>query len=45
VNGVDVYIAKPTVEYPKDKAVLFLPDVFGKELTNAQVASIIYPSS
>ncbi|XP_006459821.1 hypothetical protein AGABI2DRAFT_191660 [Agaricus bisporus var. bisporus H97] len=37
VNGVAVYIAKPTVDYPKDKAVLFLPDVFGKELVNAQL--------
>ncbi|KAJ3568987.1 hypothetical protein NP233_g5345 [Leucocoprinus birnbaumii] len=37
INGVDVYIATPTVDYPKDKALLFLPDVFGHKLINAQL--------
>ncbi|KAF9443244.1 dienelactone hydrolase endo-1,3,1,4-beta-D-glucanase [Macrolepiota fuliginosa MF-IS2] len=37
INGVAVYIATPTVEYPKDKAILFLPDVFGYQLSNAQL--------
>ncbi|EKM79695.1 hypothetical protein AGABI1DRAFT_100608 [Agaricus bisporus var. burnettii JB137-S8] len=34
VDGVRVYIAKPIVDYPKDKAVLFLTDAFGLELVN-----------
>lgn len=34
INGVDSYVAKPTTEYPKDKALLFLPDVFGIPLNN-----------
>ncbi|KAJ3568984.1 hypothetical protein NP233_g5346 [Leucocoprinus birnbaumii] len=34
INGVDVYVATPAVEYPKDKAILFLPDVFGIEFIN-----------
>ncbi|KZV89806.1 dienelactone hydrolase endo-1,3,1,4-beta-D-glucanase [Exidia glandulosa HHB12029] len=34
INGVDVYIALPEGEYPKDKAVLFLTDVFGMQLVN-----------
>jgi len=34
IGGVDVYIATPTVDYPKDKVLLFLPDVFGIPLIN-----------
>jgi len=37
IGGVDTYVATPTVDYPKDKAVLFLPDVFGAQLINAQL--------
>jgi len=37
IGGVDSYVATPTVNYPKDKAVLFLPDVFGAQLINAQL--------
>ena len=29
IGGVETYVATPTVDYPKDKAILFLPDVFG----------------
>ncbi|KAF8815636.1 dienelactone hydrolase endo-1,3,1,4-beta-D-glucanase [Phlegmacium glaucopus] len=36
-GGVDSYVATPTGEYPKDKAILFLPDVFGPQLKNAQL--------
>ena len=32
-----VYVATPTVDYPKDKAILYLPDVFGVQLPNHQV--------
>ncbi|KAG2354494.1 hypothetical protein BDR07DRAFT_1474372 [Suillus spraguei] len=34
IAGVNCYIATPTVDYPKDKVILFLPDVFGIELIN-----------
>jgi len=40
IAGVPCYVATPTIDYPKDKVVLFLPDVFGIELINAQVRSI-----
>ncbi|KIJ55481.1 hypothetical protein M422DRAFT_24055 [Sphaerobolus stellatus SS14] len=35
IGGVDTYVVKPTQnEYPTDKAVLFLTDVFGLDLVN-----------
>jgi dienelactone hydrolase len=34
IAGVRVYIGTPTVDYPKDKVLLFLTDVFGIELNN-----------
>jgi len=34
INGVPTYVALPETDYPKDKAILFLPDVFGFELSN-----------
>ncbi|KAF9523366.1 Alpha/Beta hydrolase protein [Crepidotus variabilis] len=37
IGGVDCYVGTPTVDYPKDKAILFLPDVFGPQLINAQL--------
>jgi dienelactone hydrolase len=37
VNGVECYVAKPTGDYPKDKALLFLSDVFGIHLVNTQL--------
>jgi hypothetical protein len=37
IGGVDSYVATPTGEYPQNKAILFLPDVFGPQLINAQV--------
>ncbi|KAF9244119.1 dienelactone hydrolase [Melanogaster broomeanus] len=37
IGGVKCYIATPTVEYPKNKVVLFLPDVWGIELVNARL--------
>ncbi|KAH8919589.1 alpha/beta-hydrolase [Atractiella rhizophila] len=35
INGVDSYIAIPEMEYPKDKALLLLTDIFGIQLKNA----------
>jgi len=37
VGGIDTYVALPTVDYPKDKAVLFLPDVLGIHMPNSQL--------
>jgi len=34
IGGYDCYVATPSGEYPKDKVVLFLTDVFGLKLTN-----------
>jgi len=34
IGGVDVYVATPTIDYPKDKVVLFLTDAFGLPLVN-----------
>ncbi|KAG2063789.1 alpha/beta-hydrolase [Suillus decipiens] len=36
-NGVACYVATPAIDYAKDKVILFLPDVFGIELINAQL--------
>ena len=40
VGSVESYIATPTVDYPKDKIILFLTDVFGVQLINAQVCGM-----
>ncbi|KAG6898562.1 hypothetical protein C0993_006011 [Termitomyces sp. T159_Od127] len=37
IGGVNSYVATPTVEYPKDKVVLLLTDVFGPQLVNSQL--------
>ncbi|KAF8159866.1 dienelactone hydrolase endo-1,3,1,4-beta-D-glucanase [Crassisporium funariophilum] len=37
IGGVDCYVATPTVDFPKNKAILFLTDVFGPQLINAQL--------
>ncbi|PPQ71667.1 hypothetical protein CVT26_010586 [Gymnopilus dilepis] len=37
LGGVECYVATPAVEYPKDKAVLFLSDIFGAHFINAQL--------
>ncbi|KJA16584.1 hypothetical protein HYPSUDRAFT_91198 [Hypholoma sublateritium FD-334 SS-4] len=34
IGGVDTYVATPTVEYAKDKAILFLPDALGPQHIN-----------
>ncbi|KAJ6465153.1 dienelactone hydrolase endo-1,3,1,4-beta-D-glucanase [Mycena vitilis] len=33
-DGVECYVATPTVDYPKDKVILLLTDVFGLALVN-----------
>ncbi|KAF8056068.1 dienelactone hydrolase endo-1,3,1,4-beta-D-glucanase [Lyophyllum atratum] len=37
IGGVKSYIAIPTIDYPTDKAILFLADAFGVELPNSQL--------
>jgi dienelactone hydrolase len=37
IGGIDSYVATPAGEYPQNKAILFLPDVFGLELSNNQL--------
>ena len=50
INGIKTYVATPKTDYPKDKAVLYLPDVFGLELLNNRARhrflplSLIYPA-
>ncbi|KAI0320497.1 Alpha/Beta hydrolase protein [Amylostereum chailletii] len=34
IGDIKTYVAKPTADFPKNKAVLFLTDVFGLELPN-----------
>ena len=41
IGGVKSYVATPAGEYPKEKAILFLPDAFGLELINNQVCCFI----
>ncbi|KAF8497345.1 Alpha/Beta hydrolase protein [Gautieria morchelliformis] len=36
LGGVEVYVAIPTGEYAKDKALLFLPDALGVSLNNGK---------
>ncbi|KAF8524577.1 dienelactone hydrolase [Hysterangium stoloniferum] len=42
IAGVDVYVALPSGEYDKEKALLYLPDALGLSLWNAQVYMIDY---
>ena len=42
INGVDAYIATPEQDYPKDKVLLFLTDIFGMQLVNSQVRCPIF---
>jgi len=34
INGVKSYVATPSKDYPKDKAIIFLTDLFGPDLIN-----------
>jgi hypothetical protein len=34
INGIRTYVATPKTDCPKDKAILFLTDVYGLELNN-----------
>ncbi|KIN93321.1 hypothetical protein M404DRAFT_516379 [Pisolithus tinctorius Marx 270] len=39
IGGVRCYVSTPSGEYNEEKAVLFLPSIFGIDLINAQVGS------
>jgi len=34
IAGIECYVATPTIDYPKDKVILYLSDVFGIPLIN-----------
>lgn len=38
IGGVESYVATPAGDYAKDKVVLFLSDIYGPQLPNAQVS-------
>ncbi|KAJ6475996.1 dienelactone hydrolase endo-1,3,1,4-beta-D-glucanase [Mycena vitilis] len=42
LGGVRCYIATPSVDYPKDKAVLLLPDALGLEYLNTKLLADDY---
>ncbi|KAJ8487117.1 hypothetical protein ONZ45_g14439 [Pleurotus djamor] len=42
LNGVETYVATPEIEYPKDKAVLFMTDIFGPRMINIQLLADDY---
>ncbi|KAG6327262.1 hypothetical protein ID866_11827 [Astraeus odoratus] len=37
IGGVRCYVGTPSEEYAKEKVILFLPDIFGIDLINAQL--------
>ncbi|KAK2462237.1 hypothetical protein APHAL10511_005733 [Amanita phalloides] len=37
IGGVECYVATPAGDYPADKVVLFLADIYGPQLPNAQL--------
>ncbi|KAI0698376.1 alpha/beta-hydrolase [Cytidiella melzeri] len=41
-DGIKAYVATPTVDYPKDKVLLYIPDVFGVQLPNHQLLADDY---
>ncbi|KAJ7810459.1 dienelactone hydrolase endo-1,3,1,4-beta-D-glucanase [Mycena olivaceomarginata] len=42
IGGIESYVATPTVDYPKDKVVLVLTDVFGLSLVNNKLLTDDY---
>ncbi|KAL1692439.1 dienelactone hydrolase [Schizophyllum commune] len=45
INGVDAYVATPTQDYPKDKVLLLLTDIFGVPLVNTQLLADDYAAN
>ncbi|KAJ7104917.1 hypothetical protein C8R44DRAFT_639842, partial [Mycena epipterygia] len=38
IGGIPCYVATPTVDYPKDKVIMFIIAVFGITLPNSQIS-------
>ncbi|TRM64852.1 Alpha/Beta hydrolase protein [Schizophyllum amplum] len=45
INGVDCYVATPEGDYPKDKVLLLLTDVFGLPLVNNKLLADDYAAN
>ena len=43
INGIKIYVATPEVDFPKDKAMIYLTDVFGLEFPNNLVRYLPRP--
>ena len=43
INGIKIYVATPEVNFLKDKAVIYLTDVFGLEFSNNLVRHLPRP--
>ena len=43
INGIKTYVATPTKDYPKDKALIYICDIYGLELPNNLVRIHEYP--
>lgn len=39
IAGIDSYVATPSTDYPKDKVLILITDVFGSSFINNQVRS------
>ena len=39
IGGFDTYVSLPEGSFPKDKAILLLPDAFGIQLSNNKVSN------
>lgn len=44
IGGVNCYVGTPSGDYSKDKAILYLSDVFGMQLINNQVSIQVFSS-
>ena len=43
LGGIRTYISIPSIDYPKDKVLLYLTDIFGPDLVNHQVCCDLFP--
>ncbi|KAL1940926.1 hypothetical protein VTO73DRAFT_7562 [Trametes versicolor] len=42
IGGIETYVATPSTDYPKDKAILFLSDILGLKLQNSLLLADAY---
>ncbi|KAJ3784694.1 dienelactone hydrolase, partial [Lentinula aff. detonsa] len=45
INGVKSYIATPSQDYPKDKVLLYITDIFGPQLVNNRLLADDYAAN